>query len=87
VAQVLAKKTDMVHTFTSHSELAVSRQWVLETLTTKLSVEHLQVLHLPPLQLQQRHLLHLLAEQGLILAKSFSKALQQVQTLLIYKAN
>jgi hypothetical protein len=59
VAQVLAKKTDMEHTFTFLSELAVSQLWVLETLTTKLSVEHLQVLHLLLLQLLQRHLPHL----------------------------
>ena len=65
--QVLGLSGGSEHTFTSHSELAVSQQWALETLTTKLSVEHLQVLHLLH---QQRHQLHLLMEQDLILEEN-----------------
>jgi hypothetical protein len=81
VAQGLEKKTATEHTSTFLSELVASQLWVLATLITKLSVEQLQVLHPQP------QVLHLLVDQDLILAKSFSKALQQVQTLLIYKAN
>jgi hypothetical protein len=51
----LAKKTATALTCISHSESAVSQLWVLETLTTKLSAEHLQVLH-PHLQHLQHQL-------------------------------
>jgi hypothetical protein len=84
VAQVLEKKTDMEHTSTFLSELAVSQLWVLEILTMKLSVDRLQVLHLLH---QQRLQLHLLAELDLILAENFSGVPQQVQTLLTYKTS
>jgi hypothetical protein len=60
VDQVLAKKTATALTFTSHLELVASQPWVLETLTTKFSVEHLQVLHL---QLQVLHQLKLEQER------------------------
>jgi hypothetical protein len=56
VDQVLVKRTATAHTFTSPSELVASQLWVLGTLTTKLSVVHLQVLHL------QSQVLHLLKQ-------------------------
>jgi hypothetical protein len=64
--------------------LEENQPWGLETLTTKLSVDRLQVLHLLH---QQRLQLHLLAEPDLILAENFSGVPQQVQTLLTYKTS
>jgi hypothetical protein len=74
----------MAHTFTYLSESVASQLWVLETLITKLSEAHLQVLSLPLLLSQ---VLHRLQDQDHTQEGCLDEAHHQVQMCFTYKTS